>query len=249
MVVGAAVVVEADAGAVVVASVVAGTGPFVVAAAAVLVTADVSSTPAWGAFAAQLTTNTSPRQSAPARRPTASRYRPYRVRMGTTRAALLQAQLRVTWALATDVLHDLTDAEALWCPSSASWTVRPDADRFVADWEEPEPWPAPPPSIAWLQWHVVWWWSTVIDRTFGDGRLRREDVAWPGASPAMTRIDELREAWIARLDALSDADLSSGALTRWPYVDGRPFADVAGWVNVELTKNIAEMCTLRRLNP
>ena len=170
--------------------------------------------------------------------------------MGTDRAAMLQAQLRVTWALASDVLAGLTDAEALWCPSAASWTVRPDAHgRFVADWEEPEPSPAPPPSIAWVQWHVIWWWSTVIDRTFGSGQLRRDEVAWPGAAASMARIDVLRQAWIARLDSLSDADLSSGALTTWPYADGRPFAEVAAWVNVELTKNVAEMCLLRRLSP
>ena len=113
----------------------------------------------------------------------------------------------------------------------------------------PSPWPAPPTSIAWLQWHVIWWWSTVIDRSFGDGSLEREQVTWPGASEAMAAIDALRVRWLGHLEALADADLADNTLSRWPYSDGRPFGLIAGWVNVELMKNVAEMCQLRRMTP
>ncbi|MCP4958140.1 MAG: hypothetical protein GY925_02610 [Actinomycetia bacterium] len=38
-------------------------------------------------------------------------------------------------------------------------------------------------------------------------------------------------------------------MTRWPYTDDRPFYFVADWVNIELMKNVAEMCRLRRMTP
>lgn len=163
---------------------------------------------------------------------------------------ILQQQLALTWSLAEMVLGELTEDEALWCPAPDSWTVhRGDDGYWHADWSEPEPWPAPPTSIAWIQWHVIWWWSTVIDRSFGPGDLDRHDVTWPGATEAMDAIDEIRQTWLRHLDALTEADLVENTLTRWPYEDGRPFGQIAGWVNMELMKNVSEMNQLRRMTP
>ena len=44
----------------------------------------------------------------------------------------------------------------------------------------------------------------------------------------------------AALEQLTDADLKSTRRTRWPF-QNRPFGDVIAWVNVELTKNAAEI--------
>jgi hypothetical protein len=50
----------------------------------------------------------------------------------------------------------MPDAEYLWEPSPACWTVRPDADgRWSADWQDPEPEPAPLTTIAWRCWHIA----------------------------------------------------------------------------------------------
>ncbi|MEM7324741.1 MAG: DinB family protein [Actinomycetota bacterium] len=164
--------------------------------------------------------------------------------------AILRQQLQTTWSFAESALEGLTDEEALWCPSPDSWTVHlGDDGGWHADWSEPEPWPAPPTSIAWIQWHVIWWWSTVIDRSFGDGDLKREDVTWPGAREAMGAIDGLRRVWLDHLDTLTAADLAANTRSRWPYTDGRPFGLIVGWVNVELMKNVAEMSQLRRMTP
>jgi hypothetical protein len=89
--------------------------------------------------------------------------------VSNTQLVLLKKQLFVTWTFAELVLADLTDDECLWMPSSESWTVRPDADgRWMADWVEPEPWPMPPTSLGWILWHAIWWWSMVIDHSFGN---------------------------------------------------------------------------------
>ena len=42
------------------------------------------------------------------------------------------------------------------------------------------------------------------------------------------------------LERVRDDDLRSVQRTRWPFQD-RPFGDVIAWVNVELTKNAAEI--------
>jgi hypothetical protein len=46
--------------------------------------------------------------------------------------------------------------------------------------------------------------------------------------------------WRAALERITDDDLRSAQRTRWPFRD-RPFGDVITWVNVELTKNAAEI--------
>jgi hypothetical protein len=44
----------------------------------------------------------------------------------------------------------------------------------------------------------------------------------------------------SKLEQVTDDDLRSAERTRWPFQDG-PFGDVIAWVNVELTKNAAEI--------
>ncbi|HEX5387723.1 MAG TPA: hypothetical protein VFW66_13550, partial [Gemmatimonadales bacterium] len=46
--------------------------------------------------------------------------------------------------------------------------------------------------------------------------------------------------WRVVLDRITAEDLQSTRRTRWPFQD-RPFGDVVAWVNVELTKNAAEL--------
>lgn len=169
--------------------------------------------------------------------------------MTTAVPEVLTVQLRITWSLAELVLPGATHEQCLWLPTPESWTVRDVGGVWVADWVEPEPQDVGPPSLAWCQWHVVWWWSTLLDHCTGHGTLRREDVPWPGAAEFLPTLRGLRDRWVAFLDTLTPADLASNELTRWPYTDGRPFEQVVGWVVVELMKNVAEMALLRRLAP
>jgi hypothetical protein len=95
--------------------------------------------------------------------------------------------------------------------------------------------------MGWLTWHLGFWWSMVLDHSAGAGTLTREQVVWPGSADAVRDwIDRLQSRWRALLDELTDGDLGSADRTRWPFRD-RPFADVVAWVNVELTKNAAEI--------
>jgi hypothetical protein len=88
----------------------------------------------------------------------------------------------------------------------------------------------------------------VLNYSFGDGTLSREQVMWAGSADAVREeLDRLQSAWRSAVKQLTDDDLNSVERTRWPFQD-RPFADVLAWVNVELTKNAAEIGYARFLN-
>jgi hypothetical protein len=158
-----------------------------------------------------------------------------------TRRVLLR-QYDVAWQLARYHLADLSTAECLWRPASRGLHVHREPDgRWRADWPEHEAYDLGPPSIAWLTWHVGFWWSMVFDHSFGAATLTRDQVHWPGdADGVRAWIDGLEERWRRSIEHLSDDELQGRERTRWPFHD-RPFADVLAWLNVELTKNAAEV--------
>jgi hypothetical protein len=151
-------------------------------------------------------------------------------------------QFDTAWKLASYHLHGLTTEECLWRPARAGLHVHRDTDgRWHADWPEHEGYDLGPPSIAWLTWHVGFWWSMVLDHSLGAGTLSREQVTWPGdADGVRDWLGGLEQRWTGLLGRLTEADLQSVARTRWPYQD-RPFGDVVAWATLELTKNAAEI--------
>lgn len=95
--------------------------------------------------------------------------------------------------------------------------------------------------MAWLLWHMVFWWSMVVDHSFGDATLERDSIYCPADPDAVgVLLKALHDEWTERVSGLSEDALRSTKDTRWPFKD-RPFGDVVGWVNIELTKNAAEL--------
>lgn len=127
----------------------------------------------------------------------------------------LLRQLDTAWKLARFHLDGLTTEECLWRPAMRGLHVtRREDGQWRADWPDREGYDIGPPSIAWVTWHMIFWWSMVLDR--------------------------LHEQWRAAIAGLSDPDLRSPAQARWPFRD-RPFGYVVAWVNVELVKNASEI--------
>jgi hypothetical protein len=154
----------------------------------------------------------------------------------------LTRQFETAWKLTSLHLENLTTAECLWRPAPQGLHVHQSAGgQWRADWPESEGYDIGPPSIAWLTWHVGFWWSMVLDHSFHSAALSREQVLWPGSADGVRAwLGRLRGEWWAALEQLTDDDLRSAQRTRWPF-QGRPFGDVVAWVNVELTKNAAEI--------
>jgi hypothetical protein len=155
---------------------------------------------------------------------------------------VLSRQFETAWKLTRFHLDGLTTEECLWRPASKGLHVHRLADgRWHADWPESEGYDIGPASIAWLTWHMGFWWSMVLDHSFGTVSLSREQVAWPGtADDVRAWLGRLQQQWRTSVAQLTDEELQSAHRTRWPF-QKRPFADVVAWLNVELMKNAAEI--------
>jgi hypothetical protein len=160
--------------------------------------------------------------------------------------AVLDRQVQVMFVLASEVLADVTLDECLRQSDPNSWTVTERDGHWFGELHEEPPDP-PTPSLGWTMWHPIWWLSTLLAHTRNEDGPDAMSVEWPGPSATLPTMLELWSEWTDWVDALDDNDLRSGRLTRFPYDDGRPFVYVLGWASMELTKNLAEICLLRRL--
>lgn len=150
---------------------------------------------------------------------------------------LLRWQFDLTWSLFEYHLDRLTPDDFLWEPTDNVWTVR----NGTPDWAETEPDPIPVPTIAWVSWHMGWWWSVAIDHASGRPPRAREDVAWPGPEKTTTWLRGLHDEWVAVLDTL---DLEAPSTFPWP---DKTVGHTVAWLNAELMKNVTEIGQLRLL--
>lgn len=150
-------------------------------------------------------------------------------------------QFDVAWKLASYHLTGLTTDECLWRPAGVGLHVTQDSTgAWRADWPEHEGYEIGPPSIAWVTWHIGFWWSMVLDHGFGNGTLSREQIVWPGSAGAVNaQIHGLCDQWLAILQS-PQIDFASTKHTKWPF-ESRPLSDLVAWANIELVKNAAEL--------
>lgn len=161
----------------------------------------------------------------------------------------IRRQFELGWALTELHLSALLEADFHWEPAELCWTVRPDTDgRWRADFADIEPDPVPVPTIAWLTWHIDYWWGATLASMHALPRRAPTEVLWPGNGPAaVARLHTLAAQWRELLATISIERLAEPASFPWGTAEGRTIADAALWVNVELTKNAAEIGQLRLL--
>jgi hypothetical protein len=160
----------------------------------------------------------------------------------------LQWQFRMTWRLAAEMhLPALTDEACLWEPAPGCWTVRQSADgKWRPDWAEPEPDPAPPVTIGWLTWHLIWWWSGLLSAMRNETPAAHHEVTWPGSAEAVVRrLQSLSSEWEEVLSGLDEGDLERPI--SYPWTEPRPLRIALAWGNIELMKNIAEVGCIRHI--
>ena len=155
----------------------------------------------------------------------------------------LLKQLDLVWLFAEQhVLPRIDEAAVHWEPSSNCVGIRRVDGHLVADWPDETAEALPEPTIAWLLWHIEWWWSNTIAACRGGGPTGPDTYEWSGSTK---HIGELRTEWSALLSSTDVETTISGLM---PH--DTPLWEVAGWVNFELTKNISEIGQLltRRAN-
>ncbi|ABR48061.1 conserved hypothetical protein [Alkaliphilus metalliredigens QYMF] len=150
-------------------------------------------------------------------------------------------QLDISWQMLQIHLKGLGDEECLWRPSSKGLHVVNELGIWKADWPDSEDYDIGPSSIAWITWHIIFWWSMVFDYSFGNGTLTREDIHWPGDMIVVReKIKQLYDDWKNRLAMVSDEEFLSCEKTKWPFEE-RPLYELAAWLNLELMKNASEI--------
>jgi hypothetical protein len=154
---------------------------------------------------------------------------------------MINFQFDISWQLLEYHLNGIDEEECLWQPSVRGLHVHKETDLWRSDWPDTESYDIGPASIAWLTWHILFWWSMVMDYSFGSGTMTREEVQWPGSIKAVKeKVAQLRKDWTAAVEALSDEELLTCTRTCWPFTD-RPFCELAAWLSLELMKNASEI--------
>ncbi len=154
---------------------------------------------------------------------------------------IMNFQFEISWTLLEYHLGGIKDEECFWRPGQMGPHVYFKSGVWQADWPDSESYDIGPASIAWLTWHIIFWWSMALDYAFGNGKQTREEIIWPGSiAAAKEEILSLSARWKSEVDALPDRELFSCVRTRWPFAD-RPFYELAAWLNLELMKNASEI--------
>jgi hypothetical protein len=155
---------------------------------------------------------------------------------------VLLKQYEIAWSLTSYHLTNLSSEECLWRPSRKGLHVFISRDgHWRGEWPDHEGYDLGPPSIAWLLWHMGFWWSMTINHSFENATLEKDAVTCPGnGDEVVSWLRAFDTRWRSLLSDIKDEDLRSSTRTKWPLQD-RPFGDVVAWVNIELTKNASEL--------
>jgi hypothetical protein len=132
---------------------------------------------------------------------------------------LLNQQLDGAFTMLRDRVDGLTDDEFWWSPAPGDvWTIREQEDgRWMADYEEPDPIPAPFTTIGWRVVHVSECKLMYDEYAFGPARLTWDrDLSSPhSAAEALADLDRHQERLIRSVQQLNVDDLDREVLTNW----------------------------------
>ena len=173
--------------------------------------------------------------------------------------AKLNEQLTWHWEHARRLLDGMTDAEYLWEPVEGCWSIRPRAEArtpmaagagdWVADYDFPEPSPAPVTTIAWRMAHItIGIFGSRAAAHFGGPAIDYFSAVYPpDAAGALAALDESYARWTKGVAGLSEADLArpvGPAEGEWAE---HPYAELVLHINREAIHHLAEVCLLRDL--
>jgi len=135
-----------------------------------------------------------------------------------SRIELLLVQLDEAYGRLSRRLEGLTDVEYLWQPVPGGWSIRHGTDgRWAADYDFPDPVPAPFTTIAWRLLHIADCKIMYHEYAYGAAALTFPDLEAPRT--AAGAIDRLREGQQLLRDDLTgladDSALDAEVGTNW----------------------------------
>lgn len=132
-------------------------------------------------------------------------------------ADLLKCELTEAYEMLRARVEGLTDEEFWWEPGLDAWTVRRLEDgRWAADYEEPDPIPAPITTIGWRLVHILECKLMYDEYAFGDAKLTWNDLDSPHtATDAITALERYQARLVGHVAGLEDVDLDRPCRTNW----------------------------------
>jgi hypothetical protein len=133
------------------------------------------------------------------------------------RIELLEHELDEAFLLIRQRVEGLSDEEFFWQPVADCWTVHPDAlGRWIGDYEEPDPVPAPFTTIAWRLTHVATCKLMYHEYAFGPRAMTWDDIEIPHTfTEAIAMLERGQRLLESDLRSLADEDLDAPRLTNW----------------------------------
>lgn len=143
-------------------------------------------------------------------------------------------------------LEGLTDAEYLWEPVDAMWSVRPNSDgvAIVEGAGERDIDPAPVPTIAWRMWHLAMDCFDEYTRRFAGDTADAPNVWTMSAEEA---IANLAQTWSAYRAVIDGRDGWEKLGPNWTHWANHTVAHMAMHASNELVHHAAEIALLRDL--
>lgn len=137
--------------------------------------------------------------------------------MSERTVSILITEMDDAWETLRRRLDGLTDAEFFWEPAPDCWTVHTTEDgRWVTDYADPAPEPAPFTTIAWRLVHLAACKVMYWEYAFGPGRLTWDELHVPAtADDAIAWLEDGHRRLRSSLADLADADLDDVRLTNW----------------------------------
>jgi hypothetical protein len=146
-------------------------------------------------------------------------------------------------------LEGLTDLEYFWEPVQPAWTIRRVDGRWLGDWTDPDPVPAPVTTIAWRLWHLASdCLADYVEGLPGGRPIAVRGREWHGAvEPALRDLSRALGGFRAAVFDLGEDGIHQPLGPTWGQ-----FAD-ASWLELtmhacdELSHHGAEIALLRDL--
>ncbi|MBA3368542.1 MAG: DinB family protein [Geodermatophilaceae bacterium] len=135
-----------------------------------------------------------------------------------SRIELLLVQMDEAYERLSRRLEGLSDEEYLWQPLPGGWSIRRGTEgRWAADYDFPDPIPAPFTSIAWRLLHIADCKIMYHEYAYGAGSLTFADLEAPRtASSTLARLAKGQQLLRDDLTGLADdAALDADVGTNW----------------------------------
>lgn len=154
----------------------------------------------------------------------------------------IQFQFSISRQLLEYHLSSLEQKEYMWQPLNSSLYIKKADGIWYAELPETESYGIGPPSIAWILWHITFWWEMVFNHSFGEGDLTKDDVeATADAEKIKAHLYELADGWEKKLSQLTEEEWTSRQHSSFPFNNEVEFHKLASWLNLELMKNASEI--------